>query len=505
MALSPDAKYALIALNRFGFGARAGTASGDMVRAVLDPRGFVKSGLEAKRALIVNPALPDTQTNLAALFLEQEETKRMRERAATAPPISGGPALATGAPALGVSSAPASAVQNSAALNMTAPTMANSAMAAPKAPPPIEQTIFRQEALIRFQQATASESPIVERLVWFWSNHFCVSVAKSQFSRITAGNLEREAIRPHVLGRFADMLKAVEQHPAMLHYLDNQQSVGPNSKAGHNRGKGLNENLAREILELHTLGADGGYSQSDVTALARVITGWTVYGREAKNGAPGTFSFNGNAHEPGIQTILGRSYDDTGLSQGESVLSDLARHNATAHHIALKLARHFVADSPPKSLVDSLAQTFLQSDGDLKAVMLALIDSDEAWTAPPTKMRSPAEFLVAFARATGKVPEDVGQILNNLNALGQPLWQPSGPNGFSDTMDVWASAEGMKLRLDVAANMARQIKDIGNPLDVLDVVCGPTASMETKQAIARAESKQQGFAILLMSPEFQRR
>ena len=544
MALTPDAKNALIAFSRFGLGARSGSGAGDFSKAALDPRGFLKAELDSGKALITNPELMDTRTNLVALYADQEETKRRREANLTAAPKSGGPASANMAPALGV------AVTNSAAVAMNSGSMNSPAMNPPSINPPamnsggndmmmpkpdsalpprldapkmemgkvdmtkpdagkrklsMEQEIFRTEALARFQHALSCEAGLIDRLVWFWSNHFCVSVAKSQFSRVTAGNLEREAIRPHVLGHFGEMLKAVEQHPAMLHYLDNQQSVGPNSKAGQNRKKGLNENLAREIMELHSLGVDGGYSQADVTSLARIITGWSVHGREAKNAAPGTFAFNANAHEPGDHTVLGKVYAGKGIDQGESVLSDLARHKATAKHIAFKLARHFVADMPPASLVERLTQVFLQSDGDLRAVTTALIDADEAWSAPLTKLRSPQEFLVAVARATGRNLDDPGQLLNGLNALGQPLWQPSGPNGFGDTVDTWASAEGMKLRLDVASNLARQVKDLGNPLDVLDAVAGAAASGLTKEAIARAESKQQGFAILLMSPEFQRR
>ena len=549
MALTPDAKNALIAFSRFGLGARSGNVSGDFAKAAADPRGFLKAELDSSKALIASPELMVTRTNLVALYADQEETKRRREANLTAAPKSGGPALANMAPALGVPAASAPAVaMNAGSMNpgsmnpggmnpgtMNAPAMNSGAndMMMPKAdmamqPRPdtakmeagkvdmakpdaakrklsMEQEIFRSEALARFQHAIAAEAGLIDRLVWFWSNHFCVSVAKSQFSRVTAGNLEREAIRPHVLGHFGEMLKAVEQHPAMLHYLDNQQSVGPNSKAGQNRKKGLNENLAREIMELHSLGVGGGYSQADVTSLARIITGWSVHGREVKNAEPGTFAFNANAHEPGDQTVLGKVYAANGIAQGEAVLSDLARHKATAKHIAFKLARHFVADVPPASLVERLSQVFLQSDGDLKAVTLALLDADEAWNAPLTKLRSPAEFLVAVARATGRNMDDPGQLLNGLNALGQPLWQPSGPNGFGDTVDTWASAEGMKLRLDVASNLARQVKDLGNPLDVLDAVSGAAASSLTKEAIARAESKQQGFAILLMSPEFQRR
>ena len=227
------------------------------------------------------------------------------------------------------------------------------------------------------------------------------------------------------------MLKAVEQHPAMLFFLDNQQSLGPDSRAGKNRNRGLNENLAREILELHTLGVGGGYSQDDVTSLARIITGWTYAGRQGQLGAPGTFVFNANAHQPGAQRVMGKIYESDGVAQGEAVLADIARHPSTAKFIATKFVRHFVADDPPPALVARLADVFGKTDGDLKALATALVDSDEAWKTPLTKMRSPYEFLVATGRLLAQIPGDPGRYLNGLNVLGQPLWAPAGPERFS--------------------------------------------------------------------------
>jgi uncharacterized protein (DUF1800 family) len=385
-------------------------------------------------------------------------------------------------------------------------TMAPGADAKPKPQPPnVEQTAYRAEALARFQRASLARAGFVERLVCFWSNHFCVSAAKGGFVRVLAGAYEREAIRPHVLGRFIDMLRAVEQHPAMVFYLDNQQSIGPNSKAGQNRKRGLNENLAREILELHTLGVDGGYTQADVTAFARVITGWSFVGREGKIGVPGSPVFVANYHEPGAQTVLGKSYDQLDRGQGLTVLEDLARHPGTARHIATKFARHFVADTPPQSLVDRLAKNFADTSGDLRALAMTLVNSDEAWAQPASKLRSPYEFMIATARITGRTPTEPGQIFGGLNALGAPLWTPPGPNGFPDTNAAWASPDGMKTRLDLAWQAASRIQDMPNPVDILDAVVGAAASQDTRQAIARAESKQQGLALLLMSPETQRR
>jgi uncharacterized protein (DUF1800 family) len=301
------------------------------------------------------------------------------------------------------------------------------------------------------------------------------------------------------------MLRAVEQHPAMLFFLDNQQSLGPNSRAGQNRKRGLNENLAREIMELHTHGVGSGYTQDDVTSLARIITGWTFVGRQGQLGAPGSFVFNANAHEPGAQRLLGRTYEDNGVGQGEAALSDIARHPSTAKFIATKFARHFVADDPPPALVARLQDVFRKSDGDLKALTLALVDSDEAWRAPLTKLRSPYEFLVATGRLLAQIPDDPGRYLGGLNLLGQPLWTPAGPNGFPDTNAAWAAPEGMKLRLDIAAQFASRVADSIDPRDLLEIAAADAASPETRRTIERAESRQQAVALLLMSPEFQRR
>src|SRR3981081_1016985 len=266
---------------------------------------------------------------------------------------------------------------------------------------PSRSTSFKKHiAPRRWRGCRTPRSPIAgshEARVAFWSNHFCISANKGELARMWAGSFEREAIRPHVLGRFGDMLKAVEQHPAMLFFLDNQQSLGPESRAGQNRKRGLNENLAREIMELHTLGVGGGYSQEDVTSLARIITGWTFAGRQGQLGTPGNFVFNANAHQPGPQRLLGKTYEAGGLGQGEAALADIARHPSTAKFIATKFVRHFVADDPPPALVARLQDVFRKSDGDLKAMTTALLDSDEAWQGPLRQGARPYEVLGASA------------------------------------------------------------------------------------------------------------
>lgn len=514
-----DSQAALVALNRFGFGARGG-ASGDLINAASDPRGFVKAELARPYAVLLEaPGLQSSPQLGQAVFAYQDQVKQAREAAAKA-----------GAPTEAPQAAPAdqkpglrrnlslNAVATEIAGQMAEAKPADNAMkpdsmqpgappAAKPAPQPLNviQKTFRAEALARLQRAMMVDCGFTERLVVFWSNHFCISASKGELARMWAGAFEREAIRPHVLGRFADMLKAVEQHPAMLFFLDNQQSLGPDSRAGQNRKRGLNENLAREIMELHTLGVGGGYTQEDVTSLARIITGWTFAGRQGQLGAPGSFVFNANAHQPGPQRLLGKTYEATGLAQGEAALADIARHPSTANFIATKFVRHFVADDPPQAVVARLRDVFIKTDGDLKALATALVDSDEAWKAPLTKMRSPYDFLVASGRLLARVPEDPGGYLGNLNLLGQPLWTPAGPNGFPDTSAAWAAPEGMKLRLDIASQMGARLGPNIDPLDLLEFAAADAASIETRRTIERAESRQQALALLLMSPELQRR
>jgi uncharacterized protein (DUF1800 family) len=521
--MARDSQAALVALNRFGFGARGG-ASGDFINAASDPRGFVKAELSRPNgALLELPGLASTPTLAKAVFDYQFEIQQARDAAARStstesppPPADTRPQqrrglslnniameMAPKEPAMQPAEAGKPVVVAPPAETMQ-PNAKQEAKPAPQ-PPNVIQKTFRTEALARIQRAVIADCGFVERLVAFWSNHFCISASKGGLARMWAGSFEREAIRPFVFGRFADMLKAVEQHPAMLFFLDNQQSLGPDSRAGINRNRGLNENLAREIMELHTLGVDGGYTQEDVTSLARVITGWTYAGRQGALGTPGTFVFNANAHQPGPQRVLGKIYEPNGVAQGEAVLADLARHPSTAKFVATKFVRHFVADDPPPALVAKLQDVFTKTDGDLKAMTLALVDSEEAWKAPLTKVRSPYEFLIATGRLLARIPEDPGRYLGGLSTLGQPLWSPAGPNGFPDSNAAWAAPEGMKLRLDISAQIASRLADSIDPRDLLEMVAADAASPETRRAIERAESRQQALALLFMSPEFQRR
>lgn len=483
MAGDANAASAMV-LARFGLGARPG----DLNRSGRDVLAAMREESTAPVAQPAGPALPDAVDALAELDEFRTETRKKREAEAARLAQA-----ANGEAPMMAGSAQANAMQAPSALpNMT-----------PRMDPP-QRVIFRKEVQARLDLALSAPLGFAERWVWFWSNHFCISIAKGQPLRVLAGNYERTVIRPHAFGRFAQMLKASAKHPAMLIYLDNRQSIGPGSKAGQRRAKGLNENLAREILELHTLGVNGGYTQADVTSLARIITGWTIIGPADEEGEIGEFRFNPNRHEPGPQTLLGRAFADDGVKQGEAALEFVAAHPSTAKFVATKVARHFVADNPPPALVARLAEAFTRSGGDLGELARALLAAPEALEAPPAKLRSPQDFVVAALRATGR-KGDAGFYLHTLNALGQPLWNPNGPNGFPDIKSHWLSPEGMKVRLEVAANIGRSAPGTQSPSEVLEATLGAAASAETRQAVARAESRAQGLALLLMAPEFQRK
>jgi uncharacterized protein (DUF1800 family) len=477
MALDPKAQAAL-ALHRFGFGPKAGS----IAAIANDPRGALLADLERPQAgQIIDPELLTTGEAARAAFDYRQEKKAAR--------------LAQRAEKDAATAAAGADKQ---------PDAGDGGMTALKANlgPAIPQQIYLEEAKARFDAALSSEIGFAERLVWFWSNHFCISADKGPAVRSLAGPYEREAIRAHVLGRFVDMLSAVETHPAMLLYLDNARSIGPSSQAGIRQGKGLNENLAREILELHTLGVRTVYTQADVTNFAKVITGWTIVPlKEDQRG--GEFTFNPRMHEPGGQTVIGKTYAAGGFEQGRGVLADIARHPATARHVATKLARHFVADEPPVSLVDKLAKVFLDTDGDLKQLAKVLVSAPEAWTETRSKFKRPGEWLMGALRVTGLTPQDMRPTIQAQLALGQPLWRPPAPKGFDDNNAAWT--DGLTQRLDIATQFARDNGASIDPAAAIDTALGPLASEETRQTVGRAATRAQALALLLMSPEFQRR
>jgi uncharacterized protein (DUF1800 family) len=361
----------------------------------------------------------------------------------------------------------------------------------------------------RVDCALQTREPFVERLVHFWANHFAVSVDKLLVIGL-AGGFEADAIRPHVLGRFEDLLLAVIRHPAMLLYLDQAASIGPGSMAGRpaegrqQRSRGLNENLAREILELHTLGVRSSYSQDDVTELARALTGWTLPNDEQR-AAGDSFRFVPALHEPGTRTVLGRSYAGGGESQARAILHDLARAPATARHVATKLVRHFVSDDPPQGLVRQLADAFDRTEGDLPSVYRALAASKEAWQPPSPKFKTPWEWSVSSLRAIGRREIRSRQAATLMNQLGQPVWRPGSPAGYDDLSAAWAAPDALMRRVEVAQRIATENADAEDARTLATRVLPGVLSEVTAGAIARAESQASALALLLVSPEFLRR
>lgn len=470
------------AVNRFGLGARPG----DLQEAASDPQGWLRAQLQD------DPGVPERFARLPSSldYLRRENDFRgerlaeRRRRKRSEDPASSGEA-ADGDP-----------VQRFVAS--------------------FRET-FGDEILAeldaRYAEAITSAAGFRERLVHFWSNHFAVSIDKLAVLGL-AGSFEREAIRPHVLGRFEELLLAVERHPAMLLYLDNQRSIGPNSRAAAfvtrrrpDRAPGLNENLAREILELHTLGVDGGYTQADVTAFAQVITGWSIGGGRARaaRGEPGRFTFRPEIHEPGAKTILGKRYAEDGEREGVAVLHDLAHHPATARHIATKLARHFIADEPPTAVVDRQATAWARSDGDLPSVYRALLDSPEAWASPLPKFRTPADYVHAAYRALELPVESDLRALAPFELLGQRTFSPGSPAGWPDRSADWDGSSAVMKRIAWADVVGRRLGDRRNATNLAAQILGGTLSESTRTATARAASGAQALTLLLASPEFMRR
>ena len=477
--------------NRFGLGPRGDAAAG----AAGDPRGWAAAQLRGTQPQLAGvPSRREVAEGLADYLQIQREAKMDARDAAPAP-----------------------------AAMMTKADMPKDGAAKVKKEVSPEVKAARREGRdtyarmvgARVNAALTSDTPFLERMSHFWSNHFAVS-AQKQTTVGFAGLLEMEAIRPHVNGRFGDMLLSVERHPAMLFYLDQAQSIGPNSAFGQRaaaRGnnRGLNENLAREILELHTLGVRTGYAQADVTEFARALTGWTVAGiargpgGRFATGEPGDFAFVDLLHEPGARTIIGRRYAEGGVGQARAVLEMLGSHPATARHIATKLARHFAADDPPPAMVARLEQAFLKSGGDLPTVYRALIDSPEAWDPASVKFRSPWDWTIASLRAVGTRELQPMVAVATLRELGQPGWMPPSPAGWDDDAASWAGPDALVRRVEAAQRIALRAGDAADARSLAPTLLGGRLSDKTKTAIARAESPTTGLALLLASPEMLRR
>jgi uncharacterized protein (DUF1800 family) len=467
----PDPLASAIAANRFGLGARPG----ELALIGSDARGWLRAQLRAPPAALAAAELRSSAQILAqALELRRDMRAERRLQAA----------------------APNGAADEPAQQRL----------------PQLLRPIYKTEVTARLQHAVSTERPFLERLTQFWTNHFAVSIDK-QFLAGLAGSFEREAIRPHVLGSFTDMLLAVETHPAMQLYLDNYLSVGPHSAAAQRRARreapriGINENLAREILELHTLGVGGGYTQQDVTTFAQVLTGWSIGGEGARFGAgePGRFVFRAELHEPGAKVVLGRRYAQEGFEQGAAVLRDLAHERASAHFIAAKLARHFIADEPSPQAVAPVADAFVRSGGDLRSVYEALIDVREAWLAPLAKYKTPADYVVSSFRGL-EVPVEADQApLAPFEVLGQRTWQPGSPAGWPDRSADWDGASALMKRIQWADAVGARLGSRRDALQLAPQILGANLTAATRQSLAHAASGAQALTLLLASPEFMRR
>ena len=360
------------------------------------------------------------------------------------------------------------------------------------------RALFRAEAKAELDNALTSPAPFRERLVWFWTNHFTVSIRGGIAAAACA--FVEEAIRPHVTGHFEDMLVAVMRHPAMLRYLNNAGSVGPDSKAGKGGRRGLNENLARECLELHTISPAAGYTQSDVTSFAKILTGWSIDLRDASPG----FRFRPAAHEPGAQIVMGQTFPE-GEEGGRAALHFLANHPATHRFLAAKLVRHFVADDPSPDAVRRIEGVLRDTNGNLGAAAAALTTLDAAWQ-PAAKLRTPQDFVIATVRALD-LPQEQRETLNLrsvLAGLGQPYQGAPQPNGWPDRAGDWAAPEAMMQRIDWAYGVSGRVgtRDVA---DLAELNLGPLLHDDTLQAVRRAGSRREAMTLLLTAPEFQRR
>ncbi|WP_025600072.1 DUF1800 domain-containing protein [Burkholderia sp. WSM2230] len=505
MAASPTLTPAAIALNRFGLGARADDTP------PAEPKAWLLAQFEQYEP---RPAAWADQPDSLVLSSELEQQRRQLRQQRQRNP--------------GDTSA-------SSQTNVQGDSQAASPSTTKKDKDAERKAIhveirdrYRSSVNARVTSALTTPAPFVERLVHFWANHFAVSTEKPAVAAL-AGSFEAEAIRPHVLGRFEDMLVAVERHPAMQLFLDQTRSVGPDSMAAMRaaarnpeRKRGLNENLAREIMELHTLGVRSGYDQNDVTEFARALTGWSVANNPMNTGtsnmsgtppartaqavaAPGTFVFREALHEPGVRTVMGRRYEQRGEEQALAILHDLASAPATAQHIGSKLARHFIADTPPAGTSEKLANAFQTSGGDLPTVYRALLDMHEAWSPTAVKFKTPWEWAISSMRGLGW--QDLGnlQAAPLLAQLGQPVWRPGSPAGYDDVAASWAAPDALVRRVELAQRLAARVGDRLDARSLGQVLLPGSLGAPTAVAIARAESASTAIALLLVSPDFQRR
>ena len=466
LSLPSKDMMAAIAVTRFGLGARPG----EIDAAKADPQGFLVAQIRREGADI-----PQDGGETAAQRFEQMRDYQQQRRQERQQKDGEGDKTAANA---------------------------KSFMAA--------QVALREKVgadfLARARLGANTPAAFRERWALFWANHFTVSATK-QITSVLIGPFEREAIRPYVFGSFENLLVASSTHPAMLTYLDQAQSIGPNSQAAMRRrggGKvGLNENLAREIMELHTVGVDAGYTQADVTEFARALTGFSI-GRDNED-RQGQFVFRDAAHEPGARKIMGRHYGEPDIKQGMAVLKDLAADRHTAHHVCGKIARHFVSDTPPPALTARLENRWMDTGGDLAQVAKALVESPEAWDPTPTKFKTPYEYTLSTWRLIGAEPSAIERLAPILTGLGQKPFSPPSPKGWPEDAQTWASPDGLVKRMQWAQGFAAVVADRTDPNALAVAALGDRLTPPVAKAVSRAETRKEAFALLVMSPEFQRR
>ena len=362
------------------------------------------------------------------------------------------------------------------------------------------QRMVRTLSSDSIRQSISASNSMAWRLLEFFSNHFSVS-GTNLFMKALAPTLEREAIAPNLYGKFEEMLVAVTAHPAMIVYLNNEQSFGPNSRIAtrkkNKKKRGLNENLAREILELHTLGVDGGYTQKDVTEFSKALTGWSIKRRQESGEG---FVFRANGHEPGSVIVLDKTYRDKGVKQAVEILVDLARSPVTAKFVSTKLVKHFISDSPDPELVSTLVDEWIRTDGNIRRVMTALINAKESWLEQPRKFKTPREYYISVNRALGRKTVRDQAIFQFLNSMGQLPFNAGSPAGYSDDRLDWDSSSALMKKIDWSMMVSSAVRtDIRQTIDT--VFAGELSEL-TYKTVTRAESKQVAYSLLFMSPEF---
>jgi uncharacterized protein (DUF1800 family) len=445
-----------IAVNRFGLGGRPGEIAGVGTK----PVDYLLAQLN-QPPQVAGPPLPDTADAITGF----REFRKQRRKKLSDP----------------------TATQQTGMMSSLSP-----------------RRMYNAEVRARLQTYVETDAPFAERLCLFWANHFAVSATAPPIAAMT-GAFEREAIRPHIAGNFANLVQASTSNPCMLLYLDNAISIGPNSRAGQRRNRGLNENLARELLELHTLGVEGGYSLEDIRQLAMAITGWSLAGPKTKNRKLGSFVFRRGAHEPGRRQVMGRTYPNTrSVEQGQNILQDLALHASTARHVSFKLARHFIADDPEPGLVEAMARAFLTNRGELMPVYEAMLTHPSAFQPTALKYKTPIEYVASVVRGL-EIERNYQFWARGLAVMGQRLWAPPSPKGWPDTGDKWISSNALKTRLDFAVAAGRKVRSNFQVQRRASNMLGASLNRDTAVAISRAADQQQALALLLMSPEFQKR